>query len=377
MSMLSIDLSGTPYEMGVQHGRQVQGVQPLLAQVIATRWAELRQLDAAGPSAVYPPLEALRELDRPLLDFLHGLAESLALDYEDLIRYTLSSYLKDLHRTNLGNHEAGFAEGCTTWTATGPVTQHGSILLVKNRDYHRDHIPLQLLARVTPAHGHRYLTLGSAGSPHVFSSGINERGLAVADTHVLSRDLGPGLPRFSLMRNLMEHHARVDSALDYLRSATHMGGGTITLADATGHLAVCESGHQQHGYRTCQEGYLISTNHFISPELANQWIEDEAPALRGNSPARYHRVENALENRVGKIDLAWAQSLTATHGSVLDSICRHPPDLSLVPGASVPPPSTISAVILLPAGWQGAAVSGAALLAVGMPCQANWQEWQV
>lgn len=376
--MLSIDLSGTPYEMGLQHGRQVQGARSSLAQVVAARWAELRQLDAAEPSAMYAPLQALQELDRPLLDFLQGLAESLAFEEDDLIRYTLSSFLKDDHRTKRGSSEGGSAEGCTAWAATVPVTQHDSTLLVKNRDYHRDHIPLQLLARVTPAHGYRYVTLGSAGSPNVFSSGINERGLAVADTHVLSRDLGPGLPRFSLMRNLMEHHAAVDSALDYLKSVTHMGGGTILLADATGQLAVCESGHRQHGYRASREDYLISTNHFISAELASQWIEDEAPPWRGNSPARYQRVEDALEKRAGKIDLAWAQGLAAAHGSVLDSICRHPPDPSFVPGASAPPSGTISSVILLPAGWRGAAESGAALLvAAGKPCQATWTTWQV
>jgi hypothetical protein len=250
--------------------------------------------------------------------------------------------------------------------------------LAKNRDYHRDHIPLQLLARVEPADGYRYVTLGSAGSPHVFSSGINERGLATADTHVLSRDLGPGMARFSLMRELLEKHATVDAALDYLGSVTHMGGGTIMLADALGQLAVWESGHRQSDHRAAQEGYVISTNHFVSPQLAGQWMEDEAPAWQGNSQSRYERVQSALTSRAGYVDLSWTQGLAATHGSVLDSICRHEPNQVEEAGKTKPHGRTISSVILLPRGWEGKAEWPAALLvAMGQPCQAEWEARQV
>ena len=98
-------------------------------------------------------------------------------DYGDLLRYTLSSYLRDRHRVTSGVG-ANSSEGCTTWAAVPPTARHGHMLLAKNRDYHRDHIPLQTLASVKPDDGYCYLCIGSAGSPTVFSSGINERGLA-------------------------------------------------------------------------------------------------------------------------------------------------------------------------------------------------------
>lgn len=398
MSLLTLNLTGSPCEIGRQHGRQVLHLRPLLVQVIAGRLAELRRLDADRSQAFQPAREALEALDRPLLDFLVGLAEELALAYEDLLRYALSSYLKDLHKVSGGDGGAGLqastrptssirknlptldglVEGCTTWAAAGSTTRDGRPLLAKNRDYHQDHIPLQALARISPTHGYRAISLGSAGSPHVFSSGINERGLAVADTHVLSRDIGPGLPRFSLMREILERHDSTRSALDYLRSAQHMGAGTLILADARGHLAVCESGHRRSGYRESRYGApLASTNDFVSPELTGQWIEDEPPLLQGNSPARRSRVLAALDASAGQVDVAWAQALMAAHGSAQDAICRHPLS-SDGPAQAVLNSSSISSIIFLPAGLpEASSTQPALLLAAGQPCQAEWQQERV
>jgi isopenicillin-N N-acyltransferase-like protein len=165
---------------------------------------------------------------------LAGLAEALALPYDDLILYTLSSYLRDRHQVNAAAaapalllRDGAEETGCTTWAASGAATLEGRPMLVKNRDYHRDHIPLQTLARVTPEQGLSLSLHRQCGAaPRSSVRGSTSGGLAVADTHVLSRQIGPGLPRFSLMRELLAHHASAASALDYLRSVPHMGAGT-------------------------------------------------------------------------------------------------------------------------------------------------------
>lgn len=375
MSIIELTLAGTPYEIGLQHARQIAGQAALLRQVIAVRLADLARLDAASPAELLPATAALQKLDHKLLEHLRGLAEGLAIDYGDLLRYTLSSYLRD--RNQVGRRAGvGVVEGCTTWAAASPSTAHGQVILAKNRDYHRDHIPLQTLARVQPADGYGYLSIGSAGSPVVFSSGLNECGLAVADTHVLSTDLGPGLPRFSLMREILEHHATTASALEYLRSVQHMGGGTIILADAHGHLAVCESGHRRSGYVAAHEGHLVSTNHFTTAELTDCWIEDEPPLLQGNSHARRQRVWQALDSAAGSVDLAWAQAIMAAHGTSQDALCRHPlatDGVSRHPGYET---STISSVVFLPGGLaDNSGKKPTLLLAAGQPCEVAWSTW--
>ena len=378
MPDLLLTLHGTAFDMGRQHARQVRPVWPMLREVIASRLALLQTLGADHSQALLTAHQALEDLDRPLLDFLAGLAEGLALPVGDMVRYTLSSYLTDLHKVSGGRGQIQ-VDGCTTWAAAGPATVDGRPILAKNRDFHQDHLPLQCLAWVDPDDGYDFLTLGSAGSPHVYSSGINERGLAIADTHVLSTDIGPGLPRFSLMREVLQHHDNTQSALDYLRSVQHMGAGTLILADSRGHLAVCESGHTQSGYLEAEGGpFLSSTNHFVTPALISAWVEDEPPIFQGNSPARRNRVLAALQEDVGRVEAAWAQSLMTAHGSPQDAICRHPiidPDQPQHPSLES---STISAVIFLPLGLpEDPLPSPALLLADGQPCRAPWSAWTV
>jgi hypothetical protein len=203
--------------------------------------------------------------------------------------------------------------------------------LVKNRDYRPNHPLLACLARARPPRGYRYLYATSAGSPAVFSSGINQAGLAVADTHVTSLDIGPGLARYSAMMELLEHHDRVRSALDYLRQVPHLGDGTLVLADSAGDLAVFEAGHTACGMLGPEDGFVISTNHFRSEELSQRWLDPRRAEVRGNSQNRYLRVAQALRAARGQVDVTWAQALMADHGGRRPSteyrrqyaICRH------------------------------------------------------
>lgn len=385
--MITLTLGGTPYQIGLQHGQQIQHIRPVLAEVIAARLVTLRQLGADDPTEIAHVHAALETHDQPLLAMLQGLAAALNFSFDEMLCYTLSSYLRD--RLSAVEHGAGAAPqflagaaetDCTTWTASGAAVVDGRPLLVKNRDYHRDHIPLQTLARVTPAEGYRYLCIGSAGSPTVFSSGINEQGLAITDTHVLSRRIGPGLPRFSLMREVLTNHATAASALEYLRAVPHMGAGTLALIDADGHAVVCESGHPFSGYYVAEPGQtLVSTNHFTTLELVDAWLEDEPDILRGNSSIRRRRVMRALAKAHGQVNVAWAERLMARHGSATAALCRHP--LPVIEGAPRHPSmesSTISSVIYLPRGrMRSASNAPMARIAEGEPCQATWTDYAV
>ncbi len=178
------------------------------------------------------------------------------------------------------------------------------------------------------------------------------------------------------MREILERHATTASALVYLRSVQHMGGGTLLLADRTGHLALCESGHRESGFVEALNGILASANHFATEPLAAQWIEDEPELLLGNSAARRSRVLAALAGSTGQVDAAWAQALMTAHGGPLDAICRH---ALLLDGAAPGPAldtSTISAIVFLPNGLAGCNRPGL-LLAAGQPCEAVWVEIEV
>jgi hypothetical protein len=204
--------------------------------------------------------------------------------------------------------------------------------LVKNRDYRLEHLPLQIVIRATPEASYRYVCSGSAGSPGVFCAGINQAGLAVADTQACSTDLGPGLPDYALMMHILEAHDSVSSAVDYL----------------------C------YGLFETHDGTLVNTNHFVSPELRDCFVDTNPPQTRGNSFHRYEKVANELSAALGQIDVPFAQRLMATHDGPLASICRHP--------TAGNDSATVSTSIFLPA-------QRTMLFCHGLPCQGRYDDF--
>jgi len=356
----TLTLHGDPYTMGRQHGQQVQALRPQIAEAMDARF---RQLEEDGPDARFETLVhdtrvLLEEVDAPLLAMIRGQAEELGFAFDTLLRYNLIAFLRD----DLLVRRVLDAEGCTTWTASGWATTSGEPILAKNRDYRPDHLPLQNVVNATPETGYPYLYVSSAGSPGVFSAGINQAGLAVADTHVYSTDLGPGLPSYGLMMNILEGHDSVSSAVDYLRAVPRLGRNNLILADATGRLAVFEGGHTRYGLFESHGGALVNTNHFASDEMRGCFAAVDPPQARGRSLGRYETVSRALTGAGGRIDAPFAQKLTATHDGSLSSICCHPEADTNV--------TTISASIFLPRQRQ-------MLFCHGLPCQGRFDLFSV
>jgi hypothetical protein len=295
---------------------------------------------------------------------LRGLAEGLELEWEPFFRYTIAAYLED----RLGR--PAYGEGCTVWAASGPVTRDGLPILAKNRDYRPDHQFLSCLVRARSAQGFRYLYVASAGSPAVFSSGMNEMGLAVADTRVASCGAGPGLTRYTAMMDILEHHSDVASALDYLRQVSHIGDGTLTLVDRAGEMAIFEAGHATQDIIRPERGFLASTNHFRGAQLRDCWVDSSPPELQGNSQNRFARVITALGGARGRVDAAWAQALMADHGGVQATVAQRK-QRALCRHCDVDPHSvTVSGALFLPQ-------QRALLYANGHPCQAPFHSWPV
>jgi predicted choloylglycine hydrolase len=353
-----IDVNGDHYMMGQQHGHQVRGLRPQIMASINERLNTLSKVQFE----IQPIIEEINTTwemkARPTMDMLRGIADSLSLNWEKYYRYTIAPYVLDrIQYTNT------HSQGCTTWAAAAPITRNNTPILAKNRDYRPNHHELQCLVWSHPTQGYRHAYLTSAGSPGIFSSGMNEAGLAVADTHVTSLDLGPGLPRYGVMMELLEHHNNVESAMDYLKSVQHTGNGTLTLLDSQGNMVVFEAGYSEIGEVPSNEGFVVSTNHFETPNKRNHWIRRGSTEEPSNSQGRYSRVLQALKSAKGEADIAWAMKFMTSHDESYNSICRHPETDS-------DHSTTISSVLYLPQEKQ-------IYMANGIPCQTDFQKWSL
>ncbi len=356
-----IFLSGDHYQMGQQHGLQVAWLRRYIIEAIEARLAQIERdnPDAAFEALVEETRQVLRTADPATIDFIRGQADSLELEFDWLLHYNLVNFLRDALTTRRPSEANGGSIGeCTTWAARSPATADGLPLLVKNRDYHLEHLPLQVVARAEPRNGYRYIYVTSAGNPGVFVAGLNEAGLAVADTHVPCPDVGPGMPTFALSMHILEEHRTVTSALNYLQLMPRLGRNNLILADAEGQMAVFENAHSRSSVLEAENSFVLATNHFNSLALQDCFVDTEPPSLRGNTFHRYQTVKEALTTTLGQVDLDFAKQLMASHAGSLASICRHP-----VPEANS---STISTIILLP-------VQRQIHFCHGQPCQAEYR----
>jgi len=245
------------------------------------------------------------------------------------------------------------------WAAARAATLHGLPMLVKNRDYFEGHIPMRAIAYATPQAGYRYIYATSAGSPGVFSSGMNERGLAIADTHVPSRDIGPGLARFTLMMNLLEQCVSVAEGLAYLHSIVCMGSGNLILLDATGEMAVYENGYQHSDSILPTQDYVVATNHFVTPRMREQHVlKKNSQTTYDGTGDRYDTASKLIEQGQGTLDVDQAKHIAAFHGTT--ALCRHRPQNDS---------DTISAAIYLPTEQK-------LLFCNGWPCQGSYETYR-
>ncbi len=347
-------LRGDHYQMGLQHGFQVSDLRPLILTSIGTRLHGLARTGGLDTSALEQVERVWNEDARSTMDMLKGISEKLDIPNAQLFQYTVASYLEDLLLAKTQT------EGCTVWAASHSATRDGAPMLVKNRDYFEGHIPMRAVAYATPPSGYRYIYVTSAGSPGVFSSGMNEHGLAVADTHVPSRDIGPGLARFSLMMDLLEHQSNVPDAIAFLHSVTCMGAGNLVLADAHGNLGVYENGFRRCGYIVPMEDRVIATNHFVSAELRDENVlKTNVHSTYDETRNRYATAQSLLQQARGTLDVQQAKRIASYHGDT--PLCRHRP---------LNDSDTISAAIYLP-------VQRQLLFCNGWPCQGSYETYRL
>lgn len=329
MEPLIIEAHGNNREIGRQHALGAIGMREEVASFVRSTGEAHPLTDLRVRTWLDEVVRAWEDLTPATLDQIAGMAEVYDLPADGLLVASLGTYLRCLERTH------GPAEGCTTFATTGPAP-----LLAKNRDNVPGFLNRQTVLRVRPTQGHQWLALSTAGAPGVHSAGMNEFGLSVADTHVPSTDVGPGVPRFASMMHLLEQCTTTGEAIDYLLGTPQMGLGNLTLLDAGGQAAVVECGYRSTvvamssgAPETSTPGGVLATNHHTTPTLATCLLEPPSNTPASNSRARHRVVEEFLTRPEATFDLTSVQRVMASHigddgvGDIPGSVCQHGPDV--------------------------------------------------
>jgi len=131
--------------------------------------------------------------------------------------------------------------------------------------------------------------------------GVNEYGLAVGLTFVPIKEVKPGFNVGIILRYLLEKCKTVEEAVIAIKKLPIASGGTLTIADATGEIAVVEIAPDYVHINRKHEGYIFSTNFFRSDELNKLNLQGFD---NWNAFERYNTMKNAFEKFKPSIEFA-------------------------------------------------------------------------
>ena len=229
-ALLVAYLSGTPYELGHQHGellrdqvrasvRQVLGYFRRYLQIPWVRaWLVNWWLDDAWR-------QATRFISPDDTEELRGLADGAGVSLQDLYR---------LHAIPDRTY------ACSSFAAWGSATADGRLIHVRNLDWNIQ-AGIQrfaVLFVVQPAGKHAFVSAGWAGFIGVLT-GVNDAQLSVGQIGAETTDASfQGEPMTFLMRRVLEEAGTLEEAAAVVRNSTRTVGVNYVFADAKAGRAI-------------------------------------------------------------------------------------------------------------------------------------------
>jgi isopenicillin-N N-acyltransferase-like protein len=249
MDIEHVDVRGTAFEMGLQHGRRLA---ELIPQVVGreTRFA-------GSPTALRA---AIHSIEKTLLarcpnivEEMQGIAEGAGVPYEKILEL------------NVGYDAKGdMLHASSQCTAVGlPNTPEGP-LVAKTDDVSIDERAFEVFFRAEPEEGHAFVCYAFGGSVSNHG-GINQAGLALAMNGLPpagGRD-PDGIPSLIFLRQVLLCCATVEEALAFADANPLRGYGcTMTMADpSSGDITVVENYATVRAVLRSSSEPTVRTNH--------------------------------------------------------------------------------------------------------------------
>lgn len=280
--MYHLRLKGEHYQMGVKRGTIFQK-----ANISFPLHLDTFQLDHGKESE-----KILREFFPEVCEEIRGVSDTIGADYLSFISWMLCM---GCCMYNLENNIPVEIRGCTAFA----YSKDGNIIYGRNNDlppYLRDGSKSEIYS---PQNGNRFnITTSSFINGE---EGLNEHGLAVAMTFVMTRleKIKPGFNSCFIVRYLLEKANDTETAISLLMELPVASNCNILLADKNGKMVVVECTPDKKRIReaiTSNKGSIVCTvNSFTSDEYASY---DDSNGDDYDSAKRYKVVMNSFIDKI-------------------------------------------------------------------------------
>ena len=322
-------MRGSPYEMGLKHGKEARNKIERNLEVYFRRFkneTELSREEALGRASKY--LEVIRKQSPAYARAMEGVAEGSVRELLEIAALNVRYELMYSQFSKIGLKPIPRTYGCTAFAVLPERTKNGHLLMGENWDW----IPEVegLFLKVRPRVGPNVVCFTEAGVVGG-KIGLNSRGLGLLINGLVSdRDDWSRLQKPFHVRcwevlqsrtlkeaaGIIGDGQRSCSANFVLGQQKRLSGGEVLDIESAPD-AICQLGPDR--------GAIGHANHFSDPERVGvkQILDEEITSTLH----RYSRIQQLLDEKVrkgGKMSVPIAQAMLRDHDGRPESVCRHP-----------------------------------------------------
>lgn len=305
----AVELSGSNYEIGYQHGEllkpQIHSLIEMLMHRISCESSSDRDFITKSIKKYIPYIESTAP---HILSEIKGIADGSESNLPDVM------FLNLRHEILNGLLEVG--DECTSFGIAPNRSSTGKLIIAQNVDQPKEFSGLMQTVKIKPDSGPTILMHILPGN--VGQHGINSYGLIRASNGLKSKDESVyGVPRVILNRLILEQKD-VESAISLISSSSRTVSSNYLLGDTYGNLLSIESTAHEIKILSPKEGILVHANNFLDSDI-RQLDTNRSK----DSPKRYDRALELINGNIGKVGIKTVKTWLRDHINYPESVCNH------------------------------------------------------
>jgi predicted choloylglycine hydrolase len=262
-------LTGSHYSMGYKYGKLMKKNDAHISEIVKLT----REMREFGQTCI----ALCREVYPEVVEEMQGLADGLELSFSEFAGWIFCIYCYE------------YQQGCTCFACEDDT----NIIFGRNSDFFTEIRNVCESALYLPDKGYQFI--GNSTAVVQMEDGYNEHGLAIGLTLIFPRVIKPGLNAGLLLRYILEKCRTVKEALKALYLLPISSSQAFTMIDKTGEMVVVECNCEKIVVIEPQAGehFVVSANHFVSPEMQHY-----ERLCFINAKERYEVARHALQTNI-------------------------------------------------------------------------------
>jgi len=336
LKWIHLIISGSPYDRGYQHGKQVAHLFPRIKTIISFLVKEHFKISYHAYETTTTKIikPQIKHLYPEFFEEIRGIAKGSHTSIDFIIAWnsllSMYSYYKQTQTP----------QRCSAFIACGQYTKTGEIVMAHNTHSDYATAPLgNIILTIIPEKGH---TIKMQTYPGFIASGtdwfLTTAGIMGCETTISKTSYTAkfGAPYFCRIRHAMQY---ANTLNEYTQSLLHNNAGDYACSWLLGNthnntIMLCEIGLNVQHIEETNDGVYYGANSVMDPAFRSMETTDQSHEdLETSSGARTMRLHALLETHFrGKIDIASAKAILADHYDVYTStpnsanartICKH------------------------------------------------------